>query len=136
MIRRMRTAPWLRYGACALALLGAVGCSRQARVVVYCAQDKEFAFLPKDAPSRRAEAKYAEAFPEDRLTSNIVLVVHRTGNKQDQPGNASKLIEEDLYPQLRKIAEDESGNLGDTSTLADPTVVDDLVSNRQNRKTA
>ncbi|TMK01155.1 MAG: acetate--CoA ligase, partial [Alphaproteobacteria bacterium] len=35
---------------------------------------------------------------------------------------------------LRKIAEDEYGNLGDTSTLADPTVVEDLVGNRQNRK--
>ena len=35
---------------------------------------------------------------------------------------------------LRKIAEDEFGNLGDTSTLADPAVVDDLVSNRQNKK--
>ncbi len=37
---------------------------------------------------------------------------------------------------LRKIAEDESGNLGDTSTLADPAVVDDLVNNRQNKKQA
>ena len=37
---------------------------------------------------------------------------------------------------LRKIAEDEYGSLGDTSTLADPTVVDDLVDNRQNRKSA
>jgi acetyl-CoA synthetase len=37
---------------------------------------------------------------------------------------------------LRKIAEDEYGNLGDTSTLADPAVVDDLVNNRQNRKDA
>jgi acetyl-CoA synthetase len=35
---------------------------------------------------------------------------------------------------LRKIAEDEFGNLGDTSTLADPGVVDDLVGNRQNRR--
>ncbi len=35
---------------------------------------------------------------------------------------------------LRKIAEDESGSLGDTSTLADPAVVDDLVGNRQNKK--
>src|SRR5918996_957880 len=35
---------------------------------------------------------------------------------------------------LRKIAEDEFGALGDTSTLADPAVVDDLVNNRQNRK--
>jgi len=37
---------------------------------------------------------------------------------------------------LRKIAEDESGNLGDVSTLADPAVVDDLVNNRQNKKAA
>ncbi|SCZ13870.1 acetate--CoA ligase [Microvirga guangxiensis] len=34
---------------------------------------------------------------------------------------------------LRKIAEDEFGSLGDTSTLADPAVVDDLITNRQNR---
>jgi acetyl-CoA synthetase len=31
---------------------------------------------------------------------------------------------------LRKIAENELGNLGDTTTLADPSVVDDLVKNR------
>ena len=31
---------------------------------------------------------------------------------------------------LRKIAENELGNLGDTSTLADPSVVEDLVANR------
>jgi acetyl-CoA synthetase len=34
---------------------------------------------------------------------------------------------------LRKIAADEHDQLGDTSTLADPAVVDDLVGNRQNR---
>jgi acetyl-CoA synthetase len=34
---------------------------------------------------------------------------------------------------LRKIAEDDFSNLGDTSTLADPAVVDDLVDNRMNR---
>ena len=34
---------------------------------------------------------------------------------------------------LRKIAENDYGNLGDTSTLADPAVVDDLVENRMNR---
>jgi acetyl-CoA synthetase len=31
---------------------------------------------------------------------------------------------------LRKIAENEFGALGDTSTLADPSVVDDLIANR------
>ena len=35
---------------------------------------------------------------------------------------------------LRKIAEDDFSNLGDTSTLADPTVVDSLVDNRQNKR--
>lgn len=34
---------------------------------------------------------------------------------------------------LRKIAENEFDNLGDTSTLADPSVVDDLVTNRANK---
>ena len=34
---------------------------------------------------------------------------------------------------LRKIAEDAPGELGDTSTLADPAVVDDLVAHRMNR---
>jgi len=34
---------------------------------------------------------------------------------------------------LRKIAENEYSNLGDTSTLAEPEVVDDLIQNRQNR---
>ena len=34
---------------------------------------------------------------------------------------------------LRKIAENEYGALGDTSTLADPAVVDDLIDKRQNR---
>jgi acetyl-CoA synthetase len=37
---------------------------------------------------------------------------------------------------LRKIAEDDFSNLGDTSTLADPAVIDDLIENRQNRNNA
>jgi acetyl-CoA synthetase len=34
---------------------------------------------------------------------------------------------------LRKIAENDYGTLGDTSTLAEPEVVDDLIANRMNR---
>jgi acetyl-CoA synthetase len=37
---------------------------------------------------------------------------------------------------LRKIAEDEVNALGDTSTLADPAVVDDLIKNRHSQKAA
>ena len=35
---------------------------------------------------------------------------------------------------LRKIAEDDYSTLGDISTLADPTVVEELIINRQNRR--
>ena len=34
---------------------------------------------------------------------------------------------------LRKIAENDYGALGDTSTLADPSVVNELIDNRANR---
>jgi acetyl-CoA synthetase len=34
---------------------------------------------------------------------------------------------------LRKIAANEIDALGDTSTLADPTVVDNLIDNRENK---
>jgi len=34
---------------------------------------------------------------------------------------------------LRKIAANEHNQLGDTSTLADPSVVESLVENRKNR---
>ena len=34
---------------------------------------------------------------------------------------------------LRKIAENDYSNLGDTSTLAEPAVIDDLIKNRQNK---
>ncbi|WP_375253976.1 acetate--CoA ligase [Yoonia sp.] len=37
---------------------------------------------------------------------------------------------------LRKIAEDDFAALGDTSTLSDPSVVDDLIENRMNRTAA
>jgi len=33
---------------------------------------------------------------------------------------------------LRKIAENDFGSLGDTSTLADPSVVEELIANRAN----
>jgi len=38
-----------------------------------------------------------------------------------------------MRPILRKIAANEHDQLGDTSTLADPGVVDDLISGRANQ---
>ncbi len=72
------------------------------------AQDKEFAFLPQDAPSRRAEAMFAKAFPGDHLASNVVLVVHHTDNAADV-GRDKKFIEDVLEPGLRDVAQSEGG---------------------------
>ena len=67
------------------------------------AQNGEFAFLPEDAASRVAEAKFKEAFPDDLDQSNIVLVVRRE--------QGEGLLSEDyeflsrwVIPELRRIA--------------------------------
>ena len=54
------------------------------------------------------------------------LIQFATGLPKTRSGKIMRRI-------LRKIAENDYGSLGDTSTLADPGVVEDLISNRQNR---
>lgn len=73
------------------------------------AQDREFAFLPADAPSRKAEDIYAKAFPDDKVASNVVLVLHRASSQGTQLDKDLKFIEEILEPGLRQIAASEGG---------------------------
>ena len=54
------------------------------------------------------------------------LIQFATGLPKTRSGKIMRRI-------LRKIAEDQFDNLGDTSTLAEPEVVQDLIDNRQNR---
>jgi uncharacterized membrane protein YdfJ with MMPL/SSD domain len=72
------------------------------------AEDKEFAFLPANVPSRRGEDLLRQAFPDDRLASTVVLVVQRTGGASDLERD-KKFIEDVLEPGLRQIADDEGG---------------------------
>jgi acetyl-CoA synthetase len=79
--------------------------------------------------------------PDDDLRKSIVAHVRKeigplaTPDKiQFAPGLPKTRSGKIMRRILRKIAEDDFGALGDTSTLADPAVVDDLVANRQNRK--
>ena len=39
------------------------------------AQDREFAFLPEDAPTRQGTRLLRQAFPDDRRACNIVIVL-------------------------------------------------------------
>jgi acetyl-CoA synthetase len=80
--------------------------------------------------------------PTDELRKDLVNHVRKeigplaTPDKiQFSPGLPKTRSGKIMRRILRKIAEDDFGALGDTSTLADPAVVDDLVANRQNRKT-
>ncbi|MBI1914205.1 MAG: MMPL family transporter [Planctomycetes bacterium] len=84
------------------------------------AQDREFAFLPQDAPSRRADEVLEKAFPDDRLASNIVLVLRRSENQRGALDRERKFIEDVLEPALRKIAEDEGGLASQPAPLDEP----------------
>ena len=75
--------------------------------------------------------------PSDALKRELVQMVrHEIGPTatpdiiQWAPGLPKTRSGKIMRRILRKIAENELGNLGDTSTLADPSVVDDLVKNR------
>jgi acetyl-CoA synthetase len=81
--------------------------------------------------------------PSDELRKELVTWVRKEigpiaapDQIQFSPGLPKTRSGKIMRRILRKIAEDEPGSLGDTSTLADPAVVDDLVKNRQNKKSA
>jgi len=79
--------------------------------------------------------------PSDDLRKALVVTVRNeigpiaTPDKiQFAPGLPKTRSGKIMRRILRKIAEDDFGALGDTSTLADPGVVDDLIANRQNKR--
>ena len=78
--------------------------------------------------------------PDEALRKDLVLWVRKEIGPfaapdiiQFAPGLPKTRSGKIMRRILRKIAEDDFSNLGDTSTLADPAVVADLVDNRQNK---
>ncbi len=69
------------------------------------AQDREFAFLPPNAPSRVSDEEFRKAFPEESAASNIMLVVHRTAGEAAHVEADKKWIEDVLEPDLRQMAQ-------------------------------
>src|SRR5690349_14115683 len=74
-----RTGPYFLIAWIALA----VGTKLPAPPWDQVVQDKEFAFLPADAPTRHSEAVFKKAFPEEQVGSNVVLVLHRQVDGQE-----------------------------------------------------
>ncbi len=78
--------------------------------------------------------------PSDELKGELVALVRkeigpiaRVNLIQWAPGLPKTRSGKIMRRILRKIAANEIDSLGDTSTLADPTVVDNLIENRENR---
>lgn len=61
----------------------------------------QFAYLPADAPSRQAEEMFDQAFPGQRASSRIVLVVTRVDGITLRPSDRV-FITNTLTPQLRE----------------------------------
>ena len=79
--------------------------------------------------------------PSDELRKELVTHVRKEigpiaspDKIQFSPGLPKTRSGKIMRRILRKIAEDDFDTLGDTSTLADPAVVDDLIENRQNKQ--
>jgi RND superfamily putative drug exporter len=73
------------------------------------AQDQQFGLLPADVPSRVSGRKFAEAFPDERLASSVVLVIERPEGQSGSTDREQKFIEDVLEPGLRQIADEEGG---------------------------
>lgn len=78
-------------------------------------------------------------YPDDELTKELVGWVRKEigpiatpDHIQWTPGLPKTRSGKIMRRILRKIAANEYGELGDTSTLADPAVVDELIDNRRN----
>ncbi len=78
--------------------------------------------------------------PSDELKGELVALVRKEIGPiakiniiQWAPGLPKTRSGKIMRRILRKIAANELDNLGDTSTLADPSVVDNLIENRENR---
>ena len=83
------------------------------------AKSGQFAFLPKNSPSRVGEQLFDKAFPDDMLNSSIVVVLHREGNKAALDEADETFIEDVLAPRILKIA-GESGGLADDGDAPTP----------------
>src|SRR5437588_12801935 len=84
------------------------------------ALSREFPFLPDNAPSRRAEELFAEAFPDDQLGSSVVLVIRRADNDSSHRAEDLRFVDDELEPGLRQIADSEGGLASDRPPSDEP----------------
>ena len=103
---RLSLAVWLVLAVCANGIL--TGWLNKTGILpvqipgwVDIAEDGEFAFLPKDMPSIKAEDLFRKAFPNDHLASSVVIVVRHRSTQIDD--NDRAFISTLLTPRLEAM---------------------------------
>ena len=91
--------------------------------------DGEFAFLPDDAESILAERFFKKAFPEDLLSSSVVVVAHRRNGPLDEEDEI--FISGELRPALNDALEtiEEAEAAEGAEGQPDPEVTDPTTDN-------
>jgi RND superfamily putative drug exporter len=91
------------------------------------AQDREFAFLPEDAPSQQGNRLLRQAFPNDQRASNIVIVLCRTD--QELRDEDRSFVRDVVKPNLLQLAEEEGGladEITPTKSTGTPPLIADI----------
>ncbi|MEZ6044626.1 MAG: MMPL family transporter [Planctomycetaceae bacterium] len=80
-------------------------------------REGEFAFLPADSPSLEGERLLAEAFPQIKTASQIVIVANRTTNGEPLRDEDKSFLTEKLVPQLEELVESQGGYAESLATV-------------------
>jgi len=67
-------------------------------------QNGEFAFLPKDAPSQIATKAFREAFPNDMLSSTLVLLARRESGGEGLLQSDFEFLSAQVIPEIHRIS--------------------------------
>jgi RND superfamily putative drug exporter len=67
-------------------------------------ENGEFAFLPEDSPSRIANARFREAFPDDQMRSTLVLIARRESGDEGLLDSDFDYLSAHVMPELHRMA--------------------------------
>ena len=97
------------------------------------AEDGEFAFLPKNMPSLKAEELFRRAFPSERLASNIVIVMQHPSSGIDEADR--DFISKVLVPRLEEVQKNDPDGIILKVRAFDDNQIGKLLNSSDNKAT-
>ncbi|MAT14662.1 MAG: transporter [Planctomyces sp.] len=85
-------------------------------------REGEFAFLPPDSPTLEGERLLAEAFPQIKTASQVVIVANRNAEGEELRDEDRQFLTQKLVPRLQELVAEEGGYAESLATVdADDT---------------